>query len=87
MKKLMTKHKKLLSAWERCMTKKICVRGESTEHLEALAEQARREGILVTPVFDAGKTQVEAGSLTILALGPAEAARLHPITGDLRLMG
>mgnify|MGYP002259879989 CR=1 FL=1 len=86
MKKLMKHHPGLLAQWEQCGTKKICVRGLSTEHLESLSEHASRQRILVTPVFDAGKTQVEEGSLTVLAIGPAEAIVLHPITGELKLM-
>lgn len=85
-KKLMKHHPKLLSQWEACGTKKICLKGLSKEHLESLSQQATRARILVTPVFDAGKTQIAEGSLTVVAIGPAEAALLHPITGDLKLM-
>lgn len=86
MKKLIRHHPNLLAQWETCGTKKICVKGISTEHLESLSEHSSRQNILVTPVFDAGKTQVEEGSLTVLAIGPAEASVLYPITGELKLM-
>ena len=86
MKKLMKGHRGLLASWEQCGTKKICVSGLSTEHLESLSEEANLAGVLVTPVFDAGKTQVEEGSLTVVAIGPAAASLLQPITGSLKLM-
>ena len=86
MKKLMKRHPALLENWEKCGTKKICLKGTSREHLEGLSEQANHAGILVSPVFDAGKTQIAEGSLTVVAIGPAEATALHPITGDLSLM-
>eukprot|EP00210_Caulerpa_lentillifera_P000982 g946.t1 len=86
MKKLILRHKRLLSQWEQCGQKKICVEGLSRAHLESLSEQASRAGLLVNPVFDAGKTQVEQGSLTVVAIGPAESEILHPITGQLNLM-
>jgi len=38
-------------------------------YYESISEQATRDGLLVGSVFDAGKTQVEQGSLTVVAIG------------------
>jgi len=37
-------------------------------------------------VADAGHTQIEAGSLTVLGLGPASTKHVNIITGNLKLI-
>jgi PTH2 family peptidyl-tRNA hydrolase len=37
-------------------------------------------------IRDAGRTQIPAGSLTIVAIGPALKEDLETITGDLKLL-
>jgi PTH2 family peptidyl-tRNA hydrolase len=37
-------------------------------------------------VADAGRTQIAAGSRTVLAIGPAPNAALNEITGHLKLL-
>jgi PTH2 family peptidyl-tRNA hydrolase len=37
-------------------------------------------------VRDAGRTEVEAGSVTVLAVGPATAELIDMVTGELRLL-
>lgn len=53
---------------------------------EALGDAARAAGLMVTPVLDAGRTQVEPGSMTVMAIGPAENTKIDSITGHLPLM-
>jgi PTH2 family peptidyl-tRNA hydrolase len=65
---------------------KVVLRSTSAEHLEDLAEQARRAGLPVELVRDAGRTQVQAGTLTCCAIGPAEAAQIDAVTGELALL-
>lgn len=53
---------------------------------EALGDAASAAGLMVTPVLDAGRTQVEAGSMTVMAIGPGENTKINSITGHLALM-
>lgn len=43
-------------------------------------------GIETTLIHDAGRTQVEKGSATVLAVGPASVAAVDKITGNLPLL-
>ena len=58
--------------------------GRDATHLLELAGRARAAGLPHHAVQDAGRTEVEPGTLTVLAVaGPDEA--VDAITGDLRL--
>lgn len=72
-------------AWKDGGQKKIVLKGNDDEHLFALAEQADRAGVPHAIVRDAGHTQLEPGTVTTLAIGPASEAAIDPITGDLSL--
>ena len=65
---------------------KVVLRATSADHLQDLAEQARRAGLPVELVRDAGRTQVQAGTVTCCAIGPAEATEIDPVTADLALL-
>jgi PTH2 family peptidyl-tRNA hydrolase len=52
----------------------------------ALAKKAEEEGIVNYIVEDAGRTQIAAGSRTVLALGPASVSLLDALTGHLKLL-
>lgn len=52
----------------------------------ALAAQAEAAGMPYYIVHDAGRTQIPAGSQTVLAIGPAPKSTVDKITGHLRLL-
>ncbi|RJU95223.1 MAG: peptidyl-tRNA hydrolase [Candidatus Poseidoniales archaeon] len=76
----------LLDAWFKTGQKKICVKGDSAHHLDQLSSDAKKNGILVNKIHDAGHTQIPAGSFTVLALGPCRDEDVEIITGDLKLL-
>ncbi|KDD77140.1 PTH2 peptidyl-tRNA hydrolase [Helicosporidium sp. ATCC 50920] len=76
----------LLNAWARGGQAKICLRGLDTPQLKALRAEARRQGLATYLVQDAGRTQVEPGSRTVLAIGPAPKSQIDLVTGDLKLL-
>ncbi|MEC7722882.1 MAG: peptidyl-tRNA hydrolase [Candidatus Thermoplasmatota archaeon] len=39
-----------------------------------------------TQVRDAGHTQIPSGSLTVVAIGPAEASKIDRLTAELKLL-
>ena len=47
--------------------------------------KAKVLGVMVCPIRDAGRTQVEPGKVTVSGLGPAPKSVLDQITGGLKL--
>jgi PTH2 family peptidyl-tRNA hydrolase len=76
----------LVRAWAAAGQPKVVVRAESEAALAALAAAAAARGVRTALVRDAGRTQVEPGSPTVLAIGPAAAADVDAVTGALRLL-
>ncbi len=76
----------LLDAWLSTGQKKICVKADKANDLKRIEQQAKQDGVLTTTIHDAGHTQIPAGSLTVLVLGPDEESKLDTITGQLKLL-
>lgn len=72
--------------WETNGAATIVTQVASTEELLELKARAEEQGLLTNLVTDAGRTEVSAGSQTVLAIGPAERARVDTVTGGLRLL-
>lgn len=53
---------------------------------DELAAKAASLGLPTYIVHDAGRTQIPAGSQTVLAIGPAPKSQLDVVTGHLRLL-
>jgi PTH2 family peptidyl-tRNA hydrolase len=84
-KKALVEQPKILSSWETLGQTKVCLRVGSEAELLQLAGLARDAGLVSAVVRDAGRAQVEAGSFTVLGIGPGPAAQMELITGNLRL--
>lgn len=79
-------HIAVYNRWFRKGQKKIVLRCGSEDALLKLAAQASERKIPFNIVIDAGHTQVEPESKTVLALGPASDSILKLITGQLKLL-
>jgi len=64
---------------------KIVVKVGSEGELLDVAEEARRAGLPAALVRDAGHTQLEPGTATACAVGPAPDNQVDAVTGDLSL--
>ena len=71
--------------WKGNGQKKVVLRADSESELFALAERADIDGLPHTLVRDAGHTQLEPGTTTALAVGPAGESQIDAVTGDLSL--
>lgn len=71
--------------WKSGGQKKIVLKAGSESEVFELAERARREGLPHAVVRDAGHTQLDPGTVTTLAVGPAADAMVDKVTGDLSL--
>ena len=75
-----------LKCWEYMGQAKIAVKVEDDQALEGVKILARAAGLVTYIVEDAGRTQIAAGSKTVLAIGPAPEHILKNITGKLKLL-
>ncbi len=72
--------------WEKEGSKKIVLRVESFKELFGVYEKAHNEGLPCAMISDAGKTQVEKGTIIAVGIGPAEEKRIDKITGRLKML-
>jgi PTH2 family peptidyl-tRNA hydrolase len=74
-----------LSAWLADGQPKVVVRVDSADGLEEIVAAAHSARLPVETIEDAGRTQLEPGTTTCAAIGPADDAALDAVTGELRL--
>ncbi len=81
---VLNSNKKLVSKWRSLGMKKItlCVNSfEELLKLKQLADEMSIENALIT---DAGKTELNPGTQTCLAIGPDAETKINKITGNLK---
>jgi len=75
----------LLRQWERTGQTKVALRCEHEEELLLLEAQAQSLDLCARSIEDAGRTQIAAGSRTVLGIiGPTRL--INQVTGELRLL-
>jgi PTH2 family peptidyl-tRNA hydrolase len=80
------RNKEKFYRWKKEGAKKVVLKVNSLEELLKIAELAKREGLIVSIIADAGKTQVEPGTIICTAIGPDEDEKIDKITGNLKLL-
>ena len=75
-----------LQEWLEEGSAKIVVRVESEKDLEDLADAAMKADLPHYTVHDAGRTEVAAGSATVVCIGPGPAQTVNTVTGKLKLL-
>ncbi|XP_010526170.1 PREDICTED: peptidyl-tRNA hydrolase 2, mitochondrial isoform X1 [Tarenaya hassleriana] len=83
---LMQSDRYLLRRWEQCGQPKIVVTCKNQQEMNRIIESAENVGLPTFVVADAGRTQVAAGSKTVLAVGPGPKELVDSITGRLALL-
>ncbi|KAF9785969.1 PTH2-domain-containing protein [Thelephora terrestris] len=77
---------KLLKNWERTGQTKVALRCSDEEELLLLQAKAQSLNLCARSIQDAGRTQVAAGSRTVLGIGPGPARLINQVTGKLKLL-
>jgi PTH2 family peptidyl-tRNA hydrolase len=72
-------------AWKSQGQPKVCLQASQSQVLE-LYKQAKAAGLNSCLIADAGRTQIAAGSRTVLAIGPDEIQKIDALTGNLKLL-
>jgi PTH2 family peptidyl-tRNA hydrolase len=80
-----TANETLLRQWRNAGQKKIALAASEAEVLQ-LHRQLKSAGVNCCLVADAGKTQIAAGSKTVLGIGPDTEERIDRFTARLRLL-
>ena len=73
-------------AWFACGEPKIVLKLVDAEHHQRVLTAAQVAGLPCYTVLDAGRTQVEYGAATVLAIGPAESGAIDKVTVGLKLL-
>ncbi|KAK3837266.1 MAG: peptidyl-tRNA hydrolase PTH2-domain-containing protein [Linnemannia elongata] len=84
-KELSKKSPKTLSRWEYFGQAKVTLKVDNEEDMLMLQAQAMSIGLAAHSIRDAGRTQIAAGSRTVLAIGPGPISVVNSITGKLKL--
>lgn len=77
---------KLLDAWTFMGQPKIVLRVENYEDIVHLQEKAKDMGVVAALVQDAGHTQLAAGTVTVLGLGPDAVENIDRLVSHLKLL-
>ncbi|BGP13342.1 hypothetical protein JCM10213_001471 [Rhodosporidiobolus nylandii] len=85
-KSLMRSNPALVQHWERTGQAKIALKCESEEDLQLLQASATSLGLCARSIQDAGRTQVDPGTTTVLGIGPAPVRVVNQVTSHLRLL-
>ena len=80
----MKNHMEWLHKWHYYGAAKIAVKADKTQ-MDYFQQEAKKRGLPTYRVIDAGKTQIERGTATVLAIGPCP-NRLLDFTKELKLL-
>ncbi|ORZ33270.1 peptidyl-tRNA hydrolase PTH2-domain-containing protein [Catenaria anguillulae PL171] len=75
----------MVSKWERIGQAKVALKCTSEQEMLELQSVARALGLPAQSIRDAGRTQIEAGTRTVLAVGPGPVEVVNQVTGHLKL--
>ncbi|XP_037823802.1 probable peptidyl-tRNA hydrolase 2 [Lucilia sericata] len=84
--KAVRKMPSVVRAWENSGCAKIALRVESEAEMMAIKRAAEARNLNTCLIRDAGRTQIEPNSKTVLAIGPAAVEAIDQVTGHLKLL-
>eukprot|EP00340_Litonotus_pictus_P000807 CAMPEP_0170527938 /NCGR_PEP_ID=MMETSP0209-20121228/13435_1 /TAXON_ID=665100 ORGANISM="Litonotus pictus, Strain P1" /NCGR_SAMPLE_ID=MMETSP0209 /ASSEMBLY_ACC=CAM_ASM_000301 /LENGTH=100 /DNA_ID=CAMNT_0010818833 /DNA_START=314 /DNA_END=616 /DNA_ORIENTATION=+ len=85
-KKALKEKPEFVSNWESYSgSAKIVLQVKSLKEIKELEQAAVSIGVPYAVITDAGRTEIEPGSITVIAVGPAPEDAVNKITGKLEL--
>jgi PTH2 family peptidyl-tRNA hydrolase len=76
----------VIKKWESEGQKKVVLRVETEEEILKFYDRIKKEKMPCFLVEDAGLTEIEPGTITVLGIGPEKEEILDKITGKLKLL-
>ena len=74
------------SSWDGAGQKVVCLKVPNKEELFQYKAIADAQGLITSVVQDAGRTEIEPGTITCMGIGPEKESLLDKITGDLTML-
>ncbi len=81
----MAAEKRAVETWNLSGSKKAVLAAKGEMELRSFYSRAKKLGVPCFLVADAGLTELEAGTITALAIGPADDAKIDKLTGNVKL--
>jgi len=78
--------KAIRSAWDDSGSKKVVVKIEDLKGLMEIYEEAKRLKLPASLIRDAGRTELAAGTVTAVGIGPCEEGIVDKVTGKLKML-
>ena len=78
--------KNIVVLWKKQGMKKAVLKAESLNEFRKYESLAKKKGLVVSTISDAGKTVLKPGTVTALAIGPDYSAKIDEITGKLKML-
>ena len=82
----MTSKGQVVQRWESSGQMKVALQVKSEEELLTLQAIAQSLNLTAKVIHDAGRTQIAAGSATVLGIGPGPKSLIDQVTGHLKLL-
>ncbi len=79
------KDRKSFDKWHDSGQAKVVLKVDTLEELMRVVAEAKSVGLHTSVITDAGRTQIEPGSVTCAGIGPAVAGDIDRVTGDLKM--
>ena len=76
----------IVKKWEEEGAKKVVLKVGDLKELKEIYKKAKKAKLPCFLVRDAGLTQLKAGTITCLGIGPCEERKIDKITGKLKLL-
>jgi len=84
--RLLKKDKKLVQKWRDEGMKKVVLKVNSLNELFELKRQGEELGLECAIIKDAGRTELPAGTITALGIGPGKEDEVDSLTGKLKML-
>ncbi|MBT3416846.1 peptidyl-tRNA hydrolase [Candidatus Woesearchaeota archaeon] len=79
-------NKQKILDWRNMGMKKVILKVEDRKELLKYQRLAKKEKLVASIIKDAGKTEIPAGTMTCLGIGPDKEEIIDKITGKLKIM-
>jgi PTH2 family peptidyl-tRNA hydrolase len=79
-------YQQALEHWDEFGAKKIVLKAKDLDEMREVHKECKKRKIPSIMISDAGHTQVDPGTKTVLGIGPEASEKLDKITGKFKLM-